>query len=108
MRLTSQATRTSTALVVCLCFAASFALAAQTRGDALGIFDAHSDVGETPKKGSATYDSATGEYRITGGGANIWSTTDAFQFVWKRLSGDVTVTADVRFIGTGKEDHRKA
>ena len=27
------------------------------------------------------------------GGANIWTTTDAFQFAWHRLSGDVTLTA---------------
>jgi dipeptidyl aminopeptidase/acylaminoacyl peptidase len=98
--------KTSTKLLICFCFAAT--AVAQTRGHALGIFNGHSDVGETPKRGSATYDSATGEYRITGGGANIWGTTDAFQFVWKRMSGDVTLTADVRFLGVGKEDHRKA
>jgi len=28
--------------------------------------------------------------------------------IWKRISGDVTITADVRFIGTGAVDHRKA
>src|SRR5712692_6516011 len=76
--------------------------------DAIGIFETHGDVGITPTQGSVAYDSAAGEYRVTGGGANIWSTTDAFQFAWKRISGDVTVTADVRFIGAGKVDHRKA
>jgi TolB protein len=54
------------------------------------------------------YDAGTGEYRVTGGGANIWATVDAFHFAWKRISGDVTVTADVKFIGTGAVDHRKA
>jgi len=33
---------------------------------------------------------------------------DAFQFAWKKMSGDVNITADVHFIGTGKENHRKA
>lgn len=80
------------------------ALAAQT----LGPFESHSDVGDTPKKGSVEYDSSSGEYRITGGGANMWAATDAFQFLWKKLSGDVTITADVRFIGTGAVEHRKA
>jgi TolB protein len=74
----------------------------------IGIFEARGDVGETPKKGSVEYDAATGEYRVTGGGANIWATIDAFQFAWKRLAGDVTVTADVHFIGVGKAGHRKA
>ena len=73
-----------------------------------GPFESHSDVGDTPKKGSVEYNSATGEYRITGGGANMWEATDAFHFVWKKLSGDVTLTADVQFIGKGAEDHRKA
>ena len=75
---------------------------------ATGIFEAHEDIGDTPKKGAVEYNPANGEYRITGGGANIWSTTDAFQFAWKRLSGDATATADIQFIGAGKVGHRKA
>jgi TolB protein len=76
--------------------------------NAVGIFEAHGDVGENPKSGSVEFNPATGEYHVTGGGANMWSTTDAFQFVWKRLSGDVTLSADVQFIGAGKVGHRKA
>ena len=74
----------------------------------MGIFEAHSDVGDNPKAGSAAYDTASREYRITGGGANLWGPTDAFHFVWKRMTGDFSITADVRFVGTGKEEHRKA
>ena len=74
----------------------------------LGVFEAHGDVGETPKQGSVEYDAATGEYRVTGGGANIWSTTDAFHFVWIKVSGDVTIAADIQFIGAGAVAHRKA
>jgi len=77
-------------------------------GQDIGIFEKHADVGETPKAGSLEYDAVAGEYRVTGGGANIWASVDAFQFAWKRVSGDVTITADVRFIGTGAVDHRKA
>jgi regulation of enolase protein 1 (concanavalin A-like superfamily) len=54
------------------------------------------------------YNATTGEYRITGGGANIWAATDAFHFVWKQLSGNVTLTADVQFSGAGAAAHRKA
>lgn len=74
----------------------------------LGLFANHQDIGTTPKAGTAEYDSATKEYRVTGGGANIWGKVDAFQFVYTKLSGDVTLTADVRFIGEGVEHHRKA
>jgi TolB protein len=74
----------------------------------VGIFDSDGAVGETPKKGSVEYNAAAGEYRVTGGGANIWAATDAFHFVWKRLSGDVTLTADVQFSGAGAAAHRKA
>jgi TolB protein len=75
---------------------------------AVGAFEAHGDVGENPKAGSIEYDSASSEYRVTGGGANLWEKVDAFQFAWKKMSGDINVTADVHFIGTGKENHRKA
>jgi regulation of enolase protein 1 (concanavalin A-like superfamily) len=54
------------------------------------------------------YNAAAGVYRVTGGGANIWAATDAFHFVWKRLSGDVTLTADIQFSGAGAAAHRKA
>lgn len=73
-----------------------------------GVFESHSDVGITPKKGSVEFNSTTGEYKVTGGGANVWATTDAFQFAWKRVSGDVTITADVQFVGSGAVAHRKA
>ena len=74
----------------------------------VGIFESDGAVGETPKKGSVEYNATASEYRIAGGGANIWASTDAFHFVWKRLSGDVTLTADVQFSGVGAAAHRKA
>jgi Tol biopolymer transport system component len=84
-----------------------FVLAALAGGQT-GVFDDHSDVGATPKKGSVEYNSAANEYRVTGGGANIWAAEDAFQFVWKRIAGDAVITADVQFVGTGAVGHRKA
>jgi TolB protein len=54
------------------------------------------------------YVTAAGEYKLTGGGANVWGAVDAFHFAWKRISGDVAITADVRFVGTGGNPHRKA
>jgi len=74
----------------------------------VGAFTGQNDVGITPKAGSASFDSARHEYSITGGGENMWGTQDAFHFVWRRVSGDITLTADVKLQGTGGNPHRKA
>lgn len=74
----------------------------------LGLFQKQKNIGKTPKRGSAEYDPSTGEYRVTGGGADIWLGTDAFEFVYRKISGDVSLSADVDFVGKGVEQHRKA
>jgi len=75
---------------------------------ALGIFEHHSDVGAVLHSGSVEYDPAKRTYMIAGSGENMWFAADAFQFLWKEVSGDVTLTADIAFIGDGGEAHRKA
>src|SRR5690349_13628203 len=72
----------------------------------LGIYEANGDIGETPQKGKVEF--SGGEYRVTGGGANVWANTDAFHYVWKKMSGDVAISADIRFVGSGAVAHRKA
>ena len=62
-----------------------------------GVFESSADIGVTPS--SVEFDASAGKYRVTGG---------AFQFVWKRVSGDVTLTADIAFEGVGVDAHRKA
>ncbi len=74
----------------------------------VGTFEDHGDIGVTPKAGSVEFDGGTRTYRVTGGGANMWAGTDAFHYVWKKVSGDVSITADVEFVGEGKVAHRKA
>ena len=73
-----------------------------------GLFDAHGDLGLTPKPGTSVYQPIPAEYHITGGGANVWGTLDAFHFLWRRVSGDVSLQADVLFLGPGVNAHRKA
>ncbi len=90
------------------CCALVFCFGAVLRAQSLGLFESGSDVGETPQKGKGAWNEASGEYSVTGGGANIWGSADAFYFLYKKLSGDVAVTADVRFLGTGAVAHRKA
>jgi TolB protein len=97
----------SRVLLCAIAAALSYALGlAQT--PSLGIFTNQGSVGQTPPGGNATYDTAKGEYRITGGGANVWYDADAFYFVWKQTSGDLTLTADVQWVGASSAEHRKA
>jgi hypothetical protein len=74
----------------------------------LGQFDQHGDVGDVRHKGTVEYDPGAQSYLVTGGGENMWANTDAFQFVWKRLSGNFSLAADIQWIGTGGNAHRKA
>jgi TolB protein len=74
----------------------------------VGIFENHSDVGTVLHAGSVEYDSAKKMYTITGSGENMWLTADAFQFVWKKMSGDVTLTADIGFLTKTGNEHKKA
>jgi TolB protein len=75
---------------------------------AIGLFEKQADVGNVLHPGSADYDASKGTYTVAGSGANMWFDSDAFHFVWKRMSGDVTLTADVSFLGAGGNPHRKA
>jgi TolB protein len=72
-----------------------------------GIFQKSSDVGPVAIKGSSAYDPETQAYRIEGAGTNMWFGTDEFHFLWKKLSGDCILRAQVEFIGEGVEAHRK-
>jgi regulation of enolase protein 1 (concanavalin A-like superfamily) len=90
-------------------FTALLLCCAAARGaGAQGVFETSGDVGVTPVAGKSAYEAATGEYRISGGGANMWAAADAFHFLYRKLSGDFALTADVRLVGAGKVAHRKA
>lgn len=79
-----------------------------TQSARVGIFENHSDVGTVLHPGSVAYDGAGRSYTISGSGENMWLAADAFQFVWKRMSGDVTLTADIRFLTKTGNEHKKA
>jgi len=76
--------------------------------NAVGQFESHADVGTVTRPGSVECDAAKKEYRVTGGGENIWGKADTFHFLFNTTSGDLTLSADVRFVGEGKNAHRKA
>jgi len=68
----------------------------------------HGDVGKVSRPGTVLYDAAAGTYTVGASGANMWSTADAMQFVWKKASGDVSIAADISFVGSSTQGHRKA
>jgi TolB protein len=76
----------------------------------LGVFESQSDVGSVTPPGKLTYDAAARTYTIDSAGANLWVAEDDFHFVWKKVTGDVSLTADVQFPLTpaGASPHRKA
>jgi TolB protein len=85
-------------------------LSAQPAGASLGIFDGQSDVGSVVPPGTLVYNPSGPAYTITAAGANLWSTIDGFHFAWKRISGDLSLTADVNFPDPSgaPSPHRKA
>jgi hypothetical protein len=74
----------------------------------IGIFEGQSDVGSALVPGSASYDAATGAYTIHSAGYNVWYTRDEFRYLWKKMSGDVSLAADIAFPDPKGYGDRKA
>ncbi len=104
--------RTTVSTVWMLAFLCVLSTAAigQSSTANLGIFESQSDVGNVTPPGKLTYDAAAHTYTIDSAGANLWVAEDDFHFVWKKVSGNVALTADVSFPLTppGASPHRKA
>src|SRR5262245_65436904 len=82
--------------------------ATSSQENRLGLFEKNGDIGAVKLSGSVEYDDAKKVYAVSGGGENMWAATDAFHYVWKRVSGDLSIAADIQFIGAGGNRHRKA
>ncbi len=63
----------------------------------IGVFQGESDIGGAVVPGSASYDPGTKQYTINSAGYNIWYSRDEFRFLWKKMSGDVSLAAGVTF-----------
>lgn len=61
----------------------------------IGIFAGQADVGAALVPGDASFDAATGRYTISSAGYNVWYTRDEFRYLWTRMSGDVSLAADI-------------
>jgi hypothetical protein len=74
----------------------------------IGLFDGQSDIGSAAVRGSASYDPATKQYTISSAGYNIWYSRDEFRYLWKKMSGDVSLAADIAYPDPKGYGDRKA
>jgi hypothetical protein len=74
----------------------------------VGIFDGQSDIGSAVVPGSASYDATSTRYTINSAGYNVWYTRDEFRYLWKKMSGDVSLAADISYPDAAGYGDRKA
>ena len=79
-----------------------------TLGKPIGVFENQTDVGAALVPGDASYDVADKSYTITSAGYNIWYTRDEFRYLWKKMSGDVSLAASITFPDPNGFGDRKA
>ena len=79
----------------------------KTTNTPIGIFDGQTDVGSPIIPGSASYNAGTKQYTINSAGYNIWYQRDELQYLWKKMSGDVSLAGTVSFPdGNGYGDRK--
>jgi hypothetical protein len=74
----------------------------------IGVFEGQSDIGGAVVPGSASYDAGTKQYTINSAGYNVWYTRDEFRYLWKKMSGDVSLAADIAYPDPNGYGDRKA
>lgn len=87
---------------------AGFHRTARTENVRIGIFTGQSDVGAALVPGSSSYNAGTKQYTIVSAGYNVWYQRDEFRFLWEKMSGDVSLAADINFPDTAGYGDRKA
>jgi TolB protein len=76
------------------------------RAGAVGIFEGQTDVGKVNPAGTASFDAANGVYTVASAGWDLWAANDAFHMVWKKMSGDVSLTSDIELSAPSAASHR--
>lgn len=94
-------------LLFFLGFLSPDAVFAQVPADGLSPAEG-TDIGNPDIKGSFKYNSVNQQYLITGSGYNIWNGRDEFFFLARKTGGDLILSANLEFMGSGTELHRKA
>ena len=73
----------------------------------LGDFEQQSDIGVLAHRGYVEFDPAQHRYSVTGAGKDIFGHADAFHFVWRKMSGNITIRAHIDILGDGKDTSQK-
>jgi TolB protein len=81
--------------------------AVYSQNNSLGVFTHATDIGNPKNAGSTTYDPATKTYLLKGSGYNIWFNRDEFHYLYNKMQGDFTLTANFQFVGDSGNAHRK-
>jgi hypothetical protein len=55
----------------------------------------HQDIGSVGAKGTASYDTTTKVFRVTGAGADVWGSADALHYAYRPFTGDGSIVARV-------------
>ena len=71
------------------------------------IFEGAGDIGNCKLHGAMQYDKSSNTYTLTGAGTNMWATSDEFFMVWRKETGDFSLSAQIAFVGDGVNTHRK-
>ena len=81
-----------------------------SRNDAtpIGLFDGQSDIGGALIPGSASYIAEKEQYTVNSAGYNIWYQRDEFHYLWKKMSGNISIAANISFPDTNGFGDRKA
>ncbi len=86
---------------------ADFHRATKTENKSIGIFAGQSDVGAALVTGSSKYNTATKKYTVVSAGYNVWYQRDEFRYLWKKMSGDISLATTIDFPDTAGYDDRK-
>ncbi len=89
-------------------FIIAVAMASCNQAPDLGIFEGTDDIGKVNYAGSVEYNPTDSSYAVSGGGTNMWLNSDELHYTWKRMSGNVSITSDIQWVGYGVDPHRKA
>jgi hypothetical protein len=86
---------------------ADFHRVSRTENVQIGIFQGQTDVGAALVPGFSSFNKETDQYTIVSAGYNVWYQRDEFRFLWKKMSGDISLAADINFPDTAGYDDRK-
>jgi hypothetical protein len=71
------------------------------------LFTQSGDVGNCKIKGSVSYEQSTGTYTLAGGGENLWAQADEFFMVWRKETGNISLSSALAFENKEGNAHKK-